>query len=98
MHAACASMPTVGCVRTSSCLHNSKLRRGVCLCRVATNRTKSGWAVVKMWCVPVMKPLQQGLARCSPPRVFAQVKLLLAQHKVRVMRVFFTVCYPLASI
>mmetsp|Transcript_1853 Transcript_1853/g.4223 ORF Transcript_1853/g.4223 Transcript_1853/m.4223 type:complete len:401 (+) Transcript_1853:450-1652(+) len=52
------------------------------LFRVATNRTRSGSAVVKMWCVPVRKPLQSGLGRCNPPLVYAQIKLLLAQHKL----------------
>jgi len=51
-------------------------------CRVPTNKTKSGAAVVKMWCVPVRKALQAGLGKCHPAPVYAQVKLLLAQQKV----------------
>jgi hypothetical protein len=39
--------------------------------------------VVKTWCVPVQKVKQRGFAMCSQRKVFAQVKLLLAQHKVR---------------
>lgn len=50
--------------------------------RVRTNRTRSGWAVVKLWCVPVLKVKQRGFAMCSKRKVFAQVKLLLAQNKV----------------
>lgn len=53
------------------------------LFRVRTDRTASGWAVVKVWCVPVLKAKQRGLGMCSPPKVYAQVKLLLAQQKVR---------------
>ncbi len=49
---------------------------------VRSNRTASGWAVVKTWCVPVQKVKQRGFAMCSQRKVFAQVKLLLAQHKV----------------
>ncbi len=37
--------------------------------------------MVKSWCVPVRKVKQRGLAMCSPPKVYAQVKLLLAQNK-----------------
>jgi hypothetical protein len=52
------------------------------LVRVKSNRTSTGWAVVKTWCVPVQKVKQRGFAMCSQRKVFAQVKLLLAQHKV----------------
>ncbi|GLI62170.1 hypothetical protein VaNZ11_004750 [Volvox africanus] len=52
------------------------------LFRVRTDRTESGWAVVKVWCVPVLKPKQRGLGMCDPRKVFAQVKLLLAQQKL----------------
>ncbi|MEW5300995.1 MAG: hypothetical protein WDW36_003881 [Sanguina aurantia] len=49
---------------------------------VRTNKTASGWAVVKTWCIPVLKVKQRGLAMCSPRKVYAQVKLLLAQQKL----------------
>ncbi|KAG2495164.1 hypothetical protein HYH03_006771 [Edaphochlamys debaryana] len=52
------------------------------LFRVRTDRTESGWAVVKVWCVPVLKAKQRGLGMCDPKRVYAQVKLLLAQQKL----------------
>ncbi|KAL6763593.1 hypothetical protein V8C86DRAFT_2491886 [Haematococcus lacustris] len=52
------------------------------LFRVRTNKTTSGWAVVKVWCVPVMKVKQRGFAMCSQRKVYSQVKLLLAQNKV----------------
>lgn len=44
------------------------------LFRVRTNRTSSGWAVVKVWCVPVQKVKQRGLAMCTPKKVFSQVR------------------------
>ena len=50
--------------------------------QVRTNRTSSGWAVVKTWCVPVLKVKQRGYAPCSPKKAFTQVKLLLAQQQV----------------
>ncbi|KXZ51100.1 hypothetical protein GPECTOR_14g82 [Gonium pectorale] len=52
------------------------------LFRVRTDRTASGWAVVKVWCIPVLKAKQRGLGMCDPKRVYAQVKLLLAQQKL----------------
>lgn len=52
------------------------------LFQVKSNRTKSGWAVVKVFCVPVLKVKQRGLAMCSPRRVYTQVKLLLAQQQI----------------
>ncbi|GFR52103.1 hypothetical protein Agub_g14616, partial [Astrephomene gubernaculifera] len=52
------------------------------LFRVRTDRTASGWAVVKVWCIPVLKPKQRGLGMCDPKKVYAQVKLLLAQQKL----------------
>lgn len=56
------------------------------LFRVRTDRTESGWAVVKVWCVPVLKPKQRGLGMCDPRKVYSQVKLLLAQQKVGFLR------------
>ena len=53
------------------------------LFRVRTNKTASGWAVVKTWCVPVLKIKQRGLAPCHQKKVYSQVKLLLSQQKVR---------------
>lgn len=50
--------------------------------QVRTNRTASGWAVVKTWCVPVLKVKQRGYAPCSPKKAYTQVKLLLAQEQV----------------
>jgi len=52
------------------------------LFRVRSNKTDSGWAVVKTWCVPVMKVKQRGFAMCSKRKVFAQIKLLLAQQQI----------------
>ncbi|KAG2429084.1 hypothetical protein HXX76_011324 [Chlamydomonas incerta] len=52
------------------------------LFRVRTDRTQSGWAVVKVWCIPVLKAKQRGLGMCDPKKVYAQVKLLLAQQKL----------------
>ncbi|GAX78973.1 hypothetical protein CEUSTIGMA_g6413.t1 [Chlamydomonas eustigma] len=52
------------------------------LFQVRTNKTASGWAVVKTWCVPVLKVKQRGYAPCSPQKAFTQVKLLLAQQKL----------------
>ncbi|KAG2449982.1 hypothetical protein HYH02_000086 [Chlamydomonas schloesseri] len=52
------------------------------LFRVRTDRTESGWAVVKVWCIPVLKAKQRGLGMCDPKKVYAQVKLLLAQQKL----------------
>ncbi|EFJ49782.1 hypothetical protein VOLCADRAFT_104229 [Volvox carteri f. nagariensis] len=51
------------------------------ICR-GCDHTLSGWAVVKVWCVPVLKPKQRGLGMCDPKKVYAQVKLLLAQQKL----------------
>ena len=50
--------------------------------KVRTNRTASGWAVVKTWCVPVLKVKQRGYAPCTPKKAYTQVKLLLAQQQV----------------
>eukprot|EP00798_Chlamydomonas_sp_ICE-L_P025794 gene25794-11467_t len=50
------------------------------LFRVRTNKTSSGWAVVKTWCVPVMKVKQRGYSPCSPKRTYAQMKILMAQE------------------
>ena len=52
--------------------------------QVRTNRTASGWAVVKTWCVPVLKVKQRGYAPCTPKKAYTQVKLLLAQQQVGV--------------
>eukprot|EP00955_Chlamydomonas_euryale_P078200 363107-Chlamydomonas_euryale.AAC.3 len=52
------------------------------LFQVRTNKTKSGWAIVKTWCVPVLKVKQRGLAMCQPKKVYTQVKLLLAQQQI----------------
>ena len=56
------------------------------LLKVRSNRTASGWAVVKTWCVPVLKVKQRGYAPCSPKKAYTQVKLLLAQQQVGVSR------------
>lgn len=48
--------------------------------------------MVKTWCIPVLKVKQRGLAMCSPRKVYAQVKLLLAQQKVGAEGEVATVC------
>ncbi len=45
-------------------------------------RTRSGWSVAKVWCIPLMKIKQRALARCGPPAIIRQIKLLTAQQKI----------------
>jgi hypothetical protein len=45
-------------------------------------RARSGMSVVKVWCVPLMKAKQRGLAKCAPNNIIRQIKLLTAQQKI----------------
>ncbi len=52
------------------------------LFRVKDPRTRTGWSVAKVWCIPLMKIKQRALARCGPSAIIRQIKLLLAQQKI----------------
>ncbi len=52
------------------------------LFRMRDKRARSGWSVVKVWCIPLMKAKQRGLAKCAPKNIIRQIKLLTAQQKV----------------
>eukprot|EP00798_Chlamydomonas_sp_ICE-L_P018766 gene18766-25298_t len=52
------------------------------LFRARTNKTKSGWAFIKTFCVPILKPRQNAYAACTPHSTFSQIKTLVAQALV----------------
>ena len=74
-------MPT-GTEMMSSYYVNEQGASPAWLFRVKDPRARSGWSVVKVWCIPLMKPKQRGLAKCAPNNIIRQIKLLLAQQKI----------------
>ena len=52
------------------------------LLRAASRRSRTGWAAVKVWCVPLKKPGARAPPGCRPERVKRQLQVVLAHQRV----------------